>query len=256
MDQQCSVELDITLYKTPDIVSVSASDPGPVMEGTEKQLKCDIINVTPVQKLTVRWYRGTDIWRIDVLDENRMIPVNMSSILNFTAVRDDNGAEFKCEAELQLETNRPDLSHHLTSSPYTAVVHYKPLIKAYQGHIAGVEHEFSLDKFPCQADGNPLPIFLWYYDGKIINASEPLTRTQSGKYTAEVSNPIGSSNTSVDITIEYGPTFTCDDRYEVEVNSKLCEPEGNPKPDIKWFKNGTIVDSPGKARQSMIVDVT
>ncbi|KAL3053564.1 hypothetical protein OYC64_005986 [Pagothenia borchgrevinki] len=246
MEQPCYVELDITLYKTPDIVSVSASDPGPMMEGTENQLKCDIINVTPVQKLTVRWYRGTDILHTDVLDENRMIPVNMSSIFNFTAERDYNGAEFKCEAELQLETNRPDLDHNLTSSssPHTAVVLYKPLIKPCQGPFAGVEHEFSLDKFPCQADGNPPPIFRWYYDGKMINASEPLTRTQSGKYTAEVSNRIGSSNTSIDITIEYGPTFTCDDRYEVEVNSKLCEPEGNPKPDIKWFKNGTIVDSP------------
>ncbi|XP_063760791.1 intercellular adhesion molecule 5 [Eleginops maclovinus] len=245
MDHQCSVKPDITVYKTPDIVSLSAVNPGPVMEGTEHRLKCDIINVTPSQKLNVTWYRGTDILHRDILDKMSMNPVNMSSIFKFTAERDYNGANFRCEAVLNLGPNGPELVHIVTSSPYTAVVQYKPLIKDCPNHLTGVEHEFSLEKSPCQADGNPLPIFLWKYDGKMINANEPLTRTQSGIYTAEVSNSLGKSNTSVHITIEYGPKFTCNDHYEVQVNSTLqCELEGNPKPDIKWLKDGKMMASP------------
>ncbi|XP_034076261.1 hemicentin-2-like isoform X2 [Gymnodraco acuticeps] len=152
---------DVGDNETPDIVSVSALDSGPVMEGTEIQLKCDIINVTPVQKLTVRWYRGTDILRTDVLDENRRIPVNMSSIFNFTAERDYNGAELKCEADLQLETNRPDLGHHLTSSPYTAVVHFAPEInEGTCSKEVNLDGNVTLD---CSAEGNPLPDLHWNY---------------------------------------------------------------------------------------------
>lgn len=78
----------------------------------------------------------------------------------------------------------------------------KPLIRGCPGHYTGVEHEFSMDMLPCKAEGNPPPTVQWFYQGKLINASEPLTRTHSGKYTAEVANSRGSSNTSVDITIE------------------------------------------------------
>ncbi|KAK1877631.1 Angiopoietin-related protein 2, partial [Dissostichus eleginoides] len=257
------------------------------VEGTLFELQCDIADVAPVQNLVVKWFKDNQTIRTDNFTNTTTTPVSESSTLAVNISRAEHGAEFRCEAQLDFGSHGPQLPVHsdryIVSVNYAPefkntseefFVHeetpdivsvsasdpgpvmegtenqlkYKPLIKACQGHIAGVEHEFSLDKFPCQADGNPLPIFLWYYDGKIINASEPLTRTQSGKYTAEVSNPIGSSNISVDITIEYGPTFTCDDRYEVEVNSKLCEPDGNPKPDIKWFKNGTIVDSPWQSK--------
>ncbi|KAK5856123.1 hypothetical protein PBY51_007741 [Eleginops maclovinus] len=161
-----------------------------------------------------------------------------------TVVRFGDPASINCSTSAT-GPNGPELVHIVTSSPYTAVVQYKPLIKDCPNHLTGVEHEFSLEKSPCQADGNPLPIFLWKYDGKMINANEPLTRTQSGIYTAEVSNSLGKSNTSVHITIEYGPKFTCNDHYEVQVNSTLqCELEGNPKPDIKWLKDGKMMASP------------
>lgn len=78
----------------------------------------------------------------------------------------------------------------------------KPQIQACPEHYTGVENEFRIDTLSCQADGNPAPTVQWYYQGEPINASEPLTRTHSGKYTAEFENYLGKSNTSVDITIE------------------------------------------------------
>lgn len=78
----------------------------------------------------------------------------------------------------------------------------KPLIRGCPDHHTGVEHDFSMDMLPCRAEGNPPPTVQWYFQGKLINGSERLTRIHSGKYTAEVANRIGSSKTSIDITIE------------------------------------------------------
>lgn len=78
----------------------------------------------------------------------------------------------------------------------------KPLIKDCPDHFAGVEGEFSMDKWPCKADGNPPPTVQWYYEENLINASEPLTRAKSGKYTAEIGNSLGNTSISIRITVE------------------------------------------------------
>ncbi|XP_044036580.1 intercellular adhesion molecule 5 [Siniperca chuatsi] len=247
-NHQCHVMPAITLYKTPDTVSVSALDHGPMVEGIEYLLKCDIINVAPVQKLKVTWYRGNEtVHTQQMFDDTNVAPVNVSTTLRFTPGRDYNAALFSCKAELQLGPEGPELIPTATSSPYIAVVHYKPLIQGCPGRYTGVENEFSVDKLPCRADGNPPPTVQWYYQGKPINASEPLTRTHSGKYTAEVVNSLGRSNTFVDITIEYSPSFTCNERYEVEEGGKLqtmCEPKGVPEPFVTWIKDGREMASP------------
>ncbi|XP_034749404.1 intercellular adhesion molecule 5 [Etheostoma cragini] len=244
---QCSKKLTITLYKTPDIVSVSALNDGPMVEGTEYHLNCSIVNVAPVQKLKVTWYRGNETVHTDVFKETSKVPVIVSSALRVTPVGDYNGAHFTCKAELQLGQNGPQTDTTVTSSPYIAVVHYKPVLKACPARYAGVEHEFSMDKLPFLADGNPPPIVEWYFDGYLINASEPLTRTQSGNYTAEIYNNLGRSTTSVVITIEYGPLFHCEHHYNVKENENgqlPCEPEGIPKPTITWHKDGNEIESP------------
>ncbi|KAF1379659.1 hypothetical protein PFLUV_G00178320 [Perca fluviatilis] len=247
-NNKCSKKLTITLYKTPDIVSVSALGDGPMVEGTEYHLKCDIINVAPVQKLKVTWYRDNETVHTEVFSGTSKVPVNVSSTLRVTPVGDYNGAHFICKADLQLGPNGPETDPTVTSSPYVAVVHYKPVFKACPGSYAGLEHEFSMDKLSCLADGNPPPSILkWRFEGNLIDASENLTRAQSGTYTAEIGNDLGNSTTPVVITIEYGASFTCEDRYKVKENEngKLpCVPEGIPKPTITWSKDGKEIVSP------------
>ncbi|KAK9535265.1 hypothetical protein VZT92_007656 [Zoarces viviparus] len=233
---QCYVMLDITVYKTPDNVSVSALDEGPMVAGTEYRLTCNVSNVAPVQKLKLRWYRGNETVHTEMFNGTAKTPVDVSSTLRVTPEREHDGALFRCEAELHLGQNGSELRPTVTSPPYTAVVHYEPLVKTCPESYAAVEHEFSIDSL-CEFDGNPPPTVVWYYEKERINASELLTRAQSGEYTAGIVNSLGSRNTSVLISIEYRPSFTCDNRYEVKENDvPQCEAAGRPQPVVTWFK--------------------
>lgn len=78
----------------------------------------------------------------------------------------------------------------------------QPQIQGCPERYTGVEHNFSMDMLPCRADGSPAPTLQWYYEGNLINESEPLTRTGSGMYRAEARNVIGRSEISVEVTIE------------------------------------------------------
>ncbi|XP_033501201.2 vascular cell adhesion protein 1 [Epinephelus lanceolatus] len=244
-NSQCSLSATITLYKTPDTVSLSALHQGPMMEGTEYTLKCDILNVAPVQKLKLKWYHNNENVHTEMFSDTSITPVNVSSTLRVTAERGYNGAQFRCEAELHLGPNGPEIVPTVTSVPYIAAVHYKPLIQDCPSNVAGVEHKLNLNNLTCRADGNPPPIVQWYHKGQLMDTSQPLDRTQSGGYTAEFVNVLGKNSTSVDITVEYGPSFVCDKHYEVEENGKVpCEPMGIPKPIITWHKDGKKMDSP------------
>uniref|UniRef100_A0A669EDJ5 Ig-like domain-containing protein n=1 Tax=Oreochromis niloticus TaxID=8128 RepID=A0A669EDJ5_ORENI len=244
----------ITVYKTPDFVSVSDMGRGPMVEGREYDLKCDVINVAPVQNLTVTWYRGNETVKTETFNDSTMTPVNAFSTLRISTQRDYNGLTFRCEAELHLGPKGPKFLPNVTSPPYTAVVLYKPFMEACPHHVTVVENAaFSIDMLPCQPDGSPPPTVQWFYEEKLINPSKPLTRTDSGKYTAVLENSLGRSNTSVHITVELSPSFTCKEHYEITVNDKpqsICEPVGLPTPTLTWLKDGKQVVSPQRWKKN------
>ncbi|XP_029692098.1 hemicentin-2 isoform X2 [Takifugu rubripes] len=241
---QCSEMPNVIVYKTPDSVSVSA---GVTQEGAEMVLSCDVTNVAPLQALRVKWYRGNDMVHTQMFNDTSRTPASAVSTLRNTAVREDNGVEFRCAAELHLGPNGPELVPTVTSSAYTAVVLYKPRIQGCSGHFRGVEGDITIDRLPCHVDGNPPPTVQWYHGGTAISASVPLTRTGSGEYTAEVVNSLGKSSTSVYITVEYSPSFTCNQHYEIKEDAQVqsvCEPDGLPPPIITWTKDGAVIPTP------------
>uniref|UniRef100_A0A3B5K602 Ig-like domain-containing protein n=1 Tax=Takifugu rubripes TaxID=31033 RepID=A0A3B5K602_TAKRU len=229
---QCSEMPNVIVYKTPDSVSVSA---GVTQEGAEMVLSCDVTNVAPLQALRVKWYRGNDMVHTQMFNDTSRTPASAVSTLRNTAVREDNGVEFRCAAELHLGPNGPELVPTVTSSAYTAVV------------LCGFLSFHPSLQLPCHVDGNPPPTVQWYHGGTAISASVPLTRTGSGEYTAEVVNSLGKSSTSVYITVEYSPSFTCNQHYEIKEDAQVqsvCEPDGLPPPIITWTKDGAVIPTP------------
>lgn len=65
-----------------------------------------------------------------------------------------------------------------------------------------MENVVNLDMVPCKPDGNPAASVQWTHEGKVINASEPLSRTRSGTYVAKAENPMGSSTVTFNIAVE------------------------------------------------------
>ncbi|KAM4534927.1 hemicentin-1 [Fundulus diaphanus] len=245
-NNQCIKYPNITLYKLPDLVEVLAAGDGSVTEGKEHQLQCNMNRVAPVDRLLVKWYKDEELVLTD--DQNSFSVTSLdghlcdiTSVYNFTAKKSDNGALFTCKAEFQFGPAGPPVPPSMASEPHTAVVHYKPTMKACPARYLGEENELRLHDVSCEADGNPPPTITWYHNGAQVNPSTPLQRNDSGTYKATVVNSVGQIETDVHITVEYRPSFTCQMRYEVKVNDTvktLCEPEGLPRPSIHWLQNG------------------
>uniref|UniRef100_A0A674PJN2 Ig-like domain-containing protein n=1 Tax=Takifugu rubripes TaxID=31033 RepID=A0A674PJN2_TAKRU len=253
---QCFKMPNVIVYKTPDSVSVSA---GVTQEGAEMVLSCDVTNVAPLQALRVKWYRGNDMVHTQMLNDTSRTPASAVSTFRTAVMREDNGVEFRCAAELHLGPNGPELVPTVTSSAYTAVV------------LCGFLSFHPSLQLPCHVDGNPPPTVQWYHGGTAISASVPLTRTGSGEYTAEVVNSLGKSITSVNITVEcgfivtvqmriydfwfywhsHGSKYTCKlvsihratqtlvISVPVGANVELsCDAEGHPQPHLNWTCDG------------------
>ncbi|KAM4597932.1 hemicentin-2 [Polymixia lowei] len=249
---QCIENLPVTLYKTPDTVAISLlNHTGPMTEGEKYQLQCDIANVAPADNLTVRWYRGNDTIETELFHDASRFPVNKSSSLSITPSSDDNKIQYRCEAQLFLGPEGPQPPPTETSLPYTATVHYKPLIQSScLKHYSGVEHNLTLSMVPCQSNGNPPSTHQWYRQGVKVDASAPLERADSGEYVFRATNELGSANATIILTVEYGPTCTCGDPREFEEHNVLdernlpCKIEGKPKPRITLLKDGKEMSLP------------
>lgn len=75
-----------------------------VVEGRNHKLQCDIINVAPVQSLSVKWFKDNEIIGTTSFNQTTITPVNESSIFEVSLVRVEDLAEFKCEAQLDIDS--------------------------------------------------------------------------------------------------------------------------------------------------------
>ncbi|KAG7505416.1 hemicentin-2-like isoform X2 [Solea senegalensis] len=160
--RQCEEKLNLVLYKTPDSVSIRpVNHTGPMIEGREYQLLCEVQNVAPVQYLTLRWYRGqTEVYNHSFSDLTSSSPVQVSSVLLVTPTKAEDGAQYRCVAELELGPEGPQPSPAVTSEPLNASVYFPPVFLSPETQVLDIAAgaDVSLN---CTATGNPSPIYSW-----------------------------------------------------------------------------------------------
>eukprot|EP00063_Salmo_salar_P084565 XP_014059400.1 PREDICTED: intercellular adhesion molecule 1-like isoform X2 [Salmo salar] len=245
-NEQPSKVLPVILYKTPDSVSISVlRHSGPMVEGTEYQLQCDIQNMAPQQNLVVKWYKGNEPLDNVTYSDVSKTPVDVSDTLMISPSRHDDGAQYRCRAELDLGPEGPQPHPTVTSEPLSITVHYKPVIECPSQY--SVVENSTLERIPCTFNGNPPPNVVWYQESRQVNVSTPLARTDFGQYVITITNDIGSTSSTVHITVEYAPKFKCTNQYEVKENenhnlSVTCTVDGNPSSKITWLKGQQEVD--------------
>ncbi|XP_067087890.1 intercellular adhesion molecule 2-like isoform X1 [Osmerus mordax] len=187
--------LGVTLYHLPDIVSISPlNHTGPMVEGTEYQLQCDVLNVAPVRNLTVTWYKGNETIKTDSYGDQSKTPVNKSSILTITPSREDDGALYRCEAQLNLGPEGPHPSPVNTSEHHNILVHYPPVFLSSSTKTFELRNGDEVT-FNCTATGNPAPVYSWQTSQPQENmGDQPLFTSSSllpGTYNCTASNDIG-----------------------------------------------------------------
>nr|CAD7455359.1 unnamed protein product [Timema tahoe] len=113
----------------------------------------------------------------------------------------------------------------------------------------------------CIYGGTPLPQTVWNKDGQPIHSSDRTSQGNYGKsllikhvdfedqgsYTCEVSNGVGSAQSySINLKVNAAPYFTLEPEIinaaEDETAEFRCEASGEPKPQIKWIRNGVPIE--------------
>ncbi|CAM4343587.1 unnamed protein product [Leuciscus chuanchicus] len=173
---QCTVNLPVTIYKTPDSVSISTvNHNGPMMEGNQYELQCDVLNVAPVQNLTVNWYKGQTLVNQTIFTDTIKTPVNKTSKLLIRPDRADDGAQYRCEAKLELGEEGPQPPPTAPSEHLSITVYYGPIINAAKlPSIVPVFRGYPV-VIVCEAEGNPKPAISW----SVNSTGETLTITES-----------------------------------------------------------------------------
>lgn len=96
----CGISLSLfSSTETPDNVLMSNMS-GPLVQGQQFQMQCDVFNVAPVKRLSVHWYKGSRLVSTETFSDTTVNPVNKSSVLNMSAHRDDHEQSVWCEAAL------------------------------------------------------------------------------------------------------------------------------------------------------------
>ncbi|XP_061079157.1 intercellular adhesion molecule 1-like [Conger conger] len=154
-DFHCTRSLNIAVYKPPDSVSISVvNHTGPMLEGKQYQLQCEVQNIAPVQYLTVKWYKGETFENQTSDDDLTKTPVNVFTTLLISPTCADDGAQYSCVAELELGPEGPQPSPEVKSDPLNITVFYKPRITEWLEKPR--EGETPDNLVSCRAEGNPL----------------------------------------------------------------------------------------------------
>uniref|UniRef100_A0A672MFZ9 Ig-like domain-containing protein n=1 Tax=Sinocyclocheilus grahami TaxID=75366 RepID=A0A672MFZ9_SINGR len=197
-EDQCQEELPVTVYKTPDSVFISVNHSGPMKEREPYELQCDVHNVAPVQDLTVKWYKRQTLLHQTTFTDTSETPVNETVTLLIRPDRADDGAQYRCEAELDLGAEGPQPHPTISSKPLSITVYYAPVFyDSQEKFVVGEDSNITLE---CYSTGNPEPEVWWSFKNRNISTGrrhiniERATSTSAGVYTCSATNKFGRSD--------------------------------------------------------------
>ncbi|KAI5091554.1 intercellular adhesion molecule 5-like [Silurus meridionalis] len=186
--EQLVKELNIVIYKLPDSIDVKKCSE-PLNEGETCTLQCDIKSVAPVKNLQVMWYKQQVVLENVTFNENTMSPVEKHLNRSIQASRNDDGAEYWCEAKLELGPEGPQPPPTKKSEPRRITVHYKPRFANDTETI-----EAGNTTLNCTVKANPPPVYTWeapHLDETFYGPT--LSVTYPGNYKCTASNQRGNA---------------------------------------------------------------
>ncbi|KAM8824674.1 hemicentin-1-like isoform 1-T1 [Synchiropus picturatus] len=209
----CSKYLNLTLYKTPDSVSISSMLTNSTAGLTLITLTCDITNVAPAKNLVVHWYQGNGTLRpshmaggvtlsmagcewntsAECNTDTIITPVNVSATVQLHLDQMRNLAEIRCAALLDLDVSNPPEA--MMSDPLNVSVYYKPIINTTKLPKTIPVFQGYPEYLVCEADGNPPPKIQWTYSSdKVVQVSGGKIRvSEPGIYNCSASNVLDST---------------------------------------------------------------
>ncbi|XP_008281317.1 hemicentin-2-like [Stegastes partitus] len=216
-ERLCNKTLNVILYKTPDSVDVQQLG-NSVVENRELKLQCVILNVAPVQNLSIRWYQGNETMNPDSMQTTRCwtesdpdcsisairSPVNVSSTISITLNRTHSGADFRCEAQLDLGPEGPQPPPNMMSSPLSVTVSYEPTINTTKLPKTIPVFRGYPEELICEADGHPPPKIKWLYnlDKAPHELEGKLIVSEAGFYNCTATNDVNSTVHSVEVILK------------------------------------------------------
>ncbi|KAM8879991.1 myelin-associated glycoprotein-like [Spinachia spinachia] len=209
---QCNIPLPMTVYKPPRDVSVSlGSHTGPMLEGHRYALQCTVEHVAPVERLRVTFYRGhTALGPPQSISSSEKKPVTQIFTEDIRPGSEDDGAQYWCEAKLELGPNGPKLPPVVTSQNITAIVLFGPRLSC-PTKLQVREGE----SLRCEVGGNPCPLVTWFRDGQVVALPTHSSRKDAGKYMVSATGRLGQRNFTVEVEVlpGRGNTNSCNKHF-------------------------------------------
>ncbi|XP_032443245.1 hemicentin-2-like [Xiphophorus hellerii] len=238
---QCSTRLGLVIYTFPENISISSSieSSEEMTENVEYSFTCSILNIAPVQNLTVRWYKGNQVIYSENLTNSTKHPTNQTSIFRFTPTRQDDRTTIRCEAHMDLGPEGPQFN--ASSRELSIGVMFGPEIEC---HTVEIQEGESLDG-KCKVTGNPTPQIKWLKNGHSINLQYSLRRNDTGTYEVKAEG-LASVEKKVQLIVFYGPEWTCPHTYTILEHTRhnLTCSQGFPEPTEIWYKDEEEVQLP------------
>ncbi|XP_056890853.1 cell adhesion molecule 3-like [Takifugu flavidus] len=207
--RQCSKTLGITLYKPPDRVLVSFGHGSELLlEGESYLLECLVKNIAPLKHLIVTFYKGPEALAQMYFNSSREPkPVTKTSILNITASKEDDGAQYWCDARLNLDVQEVPLT--VSSQKLYATVYYEPRLLSPLDPVVITVTEGEQLELNCSAVGKPTPSYVWthptsanIFSNTSVYSIKSVTFGNEGQYNCTASNIMGTVTVNFSVHVK------------------------------------------------------